>query len=68
MKSLLIIIPLLFIGCANKKGISLNYYPNCYEYYDYYGVYHKECENNVYNFNREKKEEFKEAPICLDCN
>ena len=55
MKTLIMIIPLFFIGCVNKKGISLDYYPNCHEYYDYYGVYHKECEDNVYNFSEEKE-------------
>ena len=66
MKYLLIIIPFFFISCVNKEGISLKYYPECKEYYDLYGVYHKKCENNVYNFNSKKKKTA--PPICLDCN
>ncbi|MEO1927950.1 MAG: hypothetical protein ABGX26_04610 [Nautiliaceae bacterium] len=62
MKSILIIIPLFFIGCVNKKGISFNYYPECKEYYDLYGVYKEKCENNVYNFSHKKS-----PPLCLRC-
>jgi len=65
---LLFIIPLFFIGCVNKKGISLKYYPECQEYYDYYGVYREKCENNLYNFNSEKNGKLKQPPVCLDCN
>jgi hypothetical protein len=57
-----IILALFLTGCVNKKGISLNYYPECKEYYDYYGVYHKECENNICNFKKKKKN------LCLNCN
>jgi hypothetical protein len=67
MKYLFLIIPLFFIGCVNKKGISLKYYPECKEYYDYYGVYHEKCENNVYNTGS-KKERKQLPPVCLDCN
>ncbi len=63
----LFIIPLFFAGCVNKKDISLKYYPDCHEYYDYYGVYHKECDNNIYNFDDNKKKK-KLPPVCLDCN
>jgi hypothetical protein len=66
-KSLLIILPLFFIGCVNKKGVSLNYYPGCHEYYDYYGVYHEKCDNNIYNFDY-KKDKKELPPVCLDCN
>jgi len=65
---ILIMIPLFFIGCVNKKGISFNYYPECKEYYDNYGVYHEKCENNVYNFDSEKEKKLKAPPVCLDCN
>jgi hypothetical protein len=64
---LLIIIPLFFIGCVNKQGISLNYYPECKEYYDLNGVYHEKCKNNIYNFNSDKNK-ITPPPICLDCN
>jgi len=63
---LLIIIPLFFTGCINKQGISFKYYPECYEYYDYYGVYHKKCENNEYEFKTDTGEKL--PPACLDCN
>jgi len=64
-KLLLFMIPLFFAGCVNKDGISLKYYPDCKEYYDYYGVYHRKCENNIINFKHKKK---LSPPICLDCN
>jgi len=64
---LLIIIPFFFIGCVNKQGVSLKYYPECKEYYDYYGVYQEKCENNVYNFDS-KKDKKEPPPVCLDCN
>jgi len=67
MKKILFLIPLFFISCVNKQGISLKYYPECKEYYDYYGVYHKKCENNIYNFDSEKNKN-SPPPICLDCN
>ena len=58
----LIIIPLFFIGCVNKEGISLNYYPECHENYDLYGIYYEKCNNNIYNFKHKKRK------ICLNCN
>ncbi len=61
MKYLLLIIALFLTGCINKTGISLNYYPDCEENYDLYGVYYIKCHNNIYNFKRKNK-------ICLDCN
>jgi IMP cyclohydrolase len=63
---LIIMIPLFFIGCVDKEGISLKYYPECHEYYDYYGVYHEKCDNNIYNFKTKKKRNA--VPLCLDCN
>jgi len=61
MEYLFLIIALFLIGCVNKKGISLKYYPECKENYDLYGVYHVKCENNIYNFK------YKKSTICLDC-
>ncbi len=45
MKATLIftLFTLLFSGCANQHGISVKYYSDCKEYYDYQGYYHKEC-------------------------
>jgi hypothetical protein len=57
-----IIVSLFLTGCVNKEGISLNYYPECKENYDLYGVYYKKCDNNIYNFKKKKRK------ICLDCN
>ena len=34
---------LLFNGCVNKHGVSLQYYSDCEEYYDLQGYYHKDC-------------------------
>ncbi len=62
----LFIFIIMLSGCINKQGISLNYYPECKEYYDYYGVYHKKCENNIYNFDSKTKNQL--PPVCLDCN
>jgi len=72
MKILLFIIILFFfIGCINKKGISLEYYDNCKSYYDLYGVYYEKCSDNVINFRKKKQK----APFiglekkeCLQCN
>jgi len=60
VKYLLIIIPIFFLGCVSKDGISLKYYPECEENYDFYGVYYKNCE--------EIKLKNKKKPICLQCN
>ena len=62
MKFYLFIIALFLTGCVNKEGISLNYYPECEENYNLYGVYEVNCKNNIYNFKKKKKK------ICLDCN
>ncbi|DAB27644.1 MAG: hypothetical protein A2513_01925 [Sulfurimonas sp. RIFOXYD12_FULL_33_39] len=36
----------LFVGCANRTGISAKYYANeCSEYYDVQGYYHKDCKD-----------------------
>jgi hypothetical protein len=70
MKKILLLIPILFIGCVNKKGISLYYYDNCKEYYDLMGVYHKECPDNIINFKKKQKMPFigLEKKECLQCN
>jgi len=57
-----LIIPLFFIGCINKTGISLKAYPDCEENYDLYGVYYYKCKDNIINFKHKQKK------ICLDCN
>ena len=68
MKIIFLIIPLFFISCVNKKGVSLHYYPECKEEYNLYGEYEVNCENNFYNFKDKKK---KKAPFvidnCLNC-
>ena len=43
IKTILLLIPLLFTACVNKHGISAKYYSDCKEYYDLQGYYHKEC-------------------------
>jgi len=61
MKYILFIIPLFFISCVSKEGISFKYYPECKENYDFYGVYYKECKKDIY-FKKEKQKS------CLRCN
>ena len=46
MIKLLLLLPLLFSACFNKRGISTHYYNSCKEYYDYRGNYHKVCDEN----------------------
>lgn len=37
----------IFLGCADKTGISAKYYANeCSEFYDVQGYYHKDCKND----------------------
>jgi len=36
MKKIFILIPLFFLGCADKTGFTLKYYDECYGEYDYY--------------------------------
>ncbi|QCI27835.1 hypothetical protein C6V80_02300 [Caminibacter pacificus] len=62
MKYLLVIIPLFFIGCVSKQGISFKYYPQCEENYDMYGVYYKKCKEDI-KFHKKRK-----PPLCLQCN
>ncbi len=51
---------LLLTGCANKRGISATYYNDCREYYDLYGYYHKQCDENMIDY-REAGEAVKKA-------
>ncbi|HFU74243.1 MAG TPA: hypothetical protein ENK65_01670 [Helicobacteraceae bacterium] len=48
----LILISLLIFtsGCVNKRGVSSSYYNDCEEYYDLQGTYHKECDENMLEF------------------
>ena len=50
------IIIFLFSGCLyiNERGISTKYYNECHEYYDATGIYHKNCDKNLINFENEK--------------
>ena len=43
IKILLLLTALIFSACVNKRGVSLNYYDDCKEYYDLQGFYHKKC-------------------------
>ena len=52
---LLSITVLLFLGCANKRGISMKYYNDCREYYDLQGSYHKVCDENIIEYEDLKK-------------
>jgi len=61
-KILFILILLLFTGCVNKQGISLEYYDDCHTEYDLYGGYEKVCPYNIINFKKDKKKD------CLQCN
>ena len=53
MKTILILLTaLLFNGCLyfNDSGVSNRYYPNCKEYYDAMGIYHKTCDENLVDY------------------
>jgi hypothetical protein len=52
---LLILTTLMFSGCVNKRGISAKYYNDCNEYYDSKGYYHKDCDENLIEFEDVKK-------------
>lgn len=47
---LLLLLPIMFAGCFNDRGISLRYYNNCEEYYDAQGYYHKQCDKNLVDY------------------
>jgi len=40
--------------CVNKAGISINFYQECKENYNLYGIYYYKCKDNIYNFKRKK--------------
>ncbi|WP_415251752.1 hypothetical protein [Sulfurimonas sp.] len=48
IKILLPIIALLLSACVNKRGVSLQYYADCKEYYDLQGFYHKDCDDELF--------------------
>lgn len=56
-KVLILILPLLFSGClyVNDRGIDTKYYNDCKEYYDAMGIYHKECDKNLVEFQDVKE-------------
>jgi len=47
---ILIVLPVLFAGCFNDRGVSLRYYNDCEEYYDAQGYYHKQCDKNLVDY------------------
>jgi len=53
--TLLFLLPIIFAGCFNDRGISLRYYNNCEEYYDAQGYYHKECAKNLVEYSELKE-------------
>ena len=54
---ILLMIPLIFFSaCLNKRGISSSYYNDCREYYDARGYYHKDCDENLVEFDELKKD------------
>ncbi len=52
---LLTLIVLIFSGCVNRRGVSAKYYNDCDEYYDSKGYYHKDCDENMIEFEDVKK-------------
>ena len=55
IKILLITLSLLFTSCANKRGVSLEYYADCKEYYDLQGFYHKDCDDEIITYKEAYK-------------
>ena len=55
LKILLIspILLLLMQGCVyfNDEGVGTRLYRDCKEYYDAEGIYHRECDKNLVNYN-----------------
>lgn len=51
----LLLLPILFAGCFNERGVSLRYYSECEEYYDLQGYYHKECDKNLVDYSEVKE-------------
>ncbi len=52
---LFILTPFFLSGCVNERGISAKYYNDCNEYYDSKGYYHKDCDENIVEFEDVKK-------------
>ena len=48
---LIVLLPVLFSGCFNERGVSLKYYNDCEEYYDMQGYYHKQCDKNLFDYS-----------------
>jgi hypothetical protein len=48
---LLFLVPIIFAGCFNERGVSLRYYNGCEEYYDAQGYYHKQCDKNIVDYS-----------------
>lgn len=51
--SILLFIIVNFSGCVyfNDRGVSLQRYNDCKEYYDSMGVYHKKCDENLIDYD-----------------
>ena len=60
-KLIFILILIIFNGCVNKKGVSLEYYDDCHLEYDLYGSYSEKCPYNVFDFKKDNKKD------CLQC-
>ena len=52
---LITILTFLLSGCVNRRGVSAKYYNDCHEYYDSKGYYHKECDENMVEYEDVKK-------------
>ena len=52
---LITILAFLFSGCVNRRGVSAKYYNDCNEYYDSKGYYHKDCDENIIEYEDVKK-------------
>jgi len=73
MKKIFFLIPLFFLGCADKTGFTLRYYDECYGEYDYYGVYKEVCPHNLIDYKTIKELPHKikidnKDNQCLQCN
>ncbi|MDF1874348.1 hypothetical protein JHD48_01215 [Sulfurimonas sp. SAG-AH-194-I05] len=51
----------------NERGLSLNYYNDCTEYYDLQGYYHKDCnDKDTYLYTDVKKDTKKALDKSID--
>ncbi len=53
---ILIILPIVMMymqGCVylNDEGVGTRLYHDCTEYYDAEGIYHRECDKNLVDYN-----------------